>query len=306
MNSGDLTPNALPWRAVVWSLRAIIAIQCAGAACAELLAPAEQQTALVAILVNDWGWTASAALSTSRCAAWSMLVAGMLVLCVPLFSVLERRLADTPLSLLPAAVWQSPLLLIVIAWQLTTAAAAMLRGGPFSEWVIGSQAVRWGGPLVLLLLAPSMTSRGVSRARMTDMVALLRYTAAATFIAHGLKAVFLHRPFVDLLVHSTRNLIWLDLSPLQTATTLQCIGVLDIVAAMLLVLTRWRWAPLYMAAWGVITASSRMTAWGISAYPETLLRAANGGVALTVFLYWWCDHLQRQRDNENKLPEFNQ
>ena len=46
-----------------------------------------------------------------------------------------------------------------------------------------------------------------------------------------------------------------------------------------------------MALWGIITACSRITANGWEAYPEALIRAANGGLPLAILLYW----LNRQR-----------
>ncbi len=65
------------------------------------------------------------------------------------------------------------------------------------------------------------------------------------------------------------------------------IGVLDLLVAFFLLTLQSRFAVGYMAAWGLVTASSRTTAFGFDAWPETLLRAANGGVPIAIMIYWW-------------------
>jgi len=302
MNSEILTDKSECWQALTWSLRPVIAIQCFGAACAVLLAAPDKPAGCYSLLAAIFNASRTATHRANDLFTAAMFICGILVLVVPLLSLLLRRVSPRPLQLLPTAVWQTPLLVTIIAWQFSTAVAAMLRGGDFSQWVIGSQAVRWGGPLGLLLLAPSLAGGSISRKRMEAVVMVLRYAAAATFIVHGFKAVMLHPPFIALLVDSARNLIWLELPAAYAAPVLQCIGVLDIGVAVLLVLTRWRRVALYMAAWGLIAAGSRITANGFAASPETLLRIANGGVALAVFIYWCYDHKQQQQPG-GQIPD---
>ena len=115
---------------------------------------------------------------------------------------------------------------------------------------------------------------------------MLRLATAATFIVHGVEAIRLNPAFIDLLIGSAGNLLWMSLSESTATILLYAIGIIDIVLAILLLCTRWRWIPWYLALWGFITACSRITAAGLiglaSAYPETLIRVANGGVPLAI------------------------
>ncbi len=305
MNHRVSADQPLPHSVISWCLRVVIALQCTGAAIAVLLAPVEKQPALQRLLITQANFSAETARSGVHLATWAMLICGLLLLFIPLLSVLERRLAEKPLQLLPSIVWQAPLLLTVVAWQVFYAIASTASGSDYSQWSAASQAVRWATPLALLLLAPSLRGGLPSTQRMDDAVSLLRFAAAATFTAHGVKALLLHKPFEVLVINSARNLIWLDASAVSIAPLLQLIGVLDILLAVLLVTTRWRWVPAYMAAWGFIAAASRITAHGLYAYPEALLRTANGGAALAVFLVWcvWL-YVQRQADEE-RLESYN-
>jgi hypothetical protein len=48
---------------------------------------------------------------------------------------------------------------------------------------------------------------------------------------------------------------------------------------------------IYMAAWGLLTAYSRVAAGGMDAWPEMFIRAANAGAPLTLFFLFRLKYL---------------
>ena len=155
-----------------------------------------------------------------------------------------------------------------------------------AEWAIAAHAVRIFSPVALVAL---LCAGGESDASGRSTIIgewLLRLAIVATFVTHGVEAIRLNPAFVDLLIGSAENL--LGLTQTVTNVLLYIIGAIDIVLAVLLLGTRWRWVPAYLAFWGFVTACSRITAAGLIgfafAYPETLIRAANGGAPLALFI----------------------
>jgi len=113
---------------------------------------------------------------------------------------------------------------------------------------------------------------------------VLLAATCATFIGHGIKDVTLYMPYVDLINNSLANHTEIKWPLEKTQAVLRAIGIADIVCAGLLLLTRWRWLALPMAVWGGVAACSRITANGLEAWPEALLRVCNAAVPLVVFL----------------------
>jgi uncharacterized membrane protein YkgB len=89
----------------------------------------------------------------------------------------------------------------------------------------------------------------------------------------------------------------------STATTiLQVIGVVDILVGLAVLLgVRSRVLLLYVAAWGTIAAFARMVHGGFWQFPDTLIRAANGGAALGLyFRYHSLSSSGKQRDTHER------
>ena len=76
------------------------------------------------------------------------------------------------------------------------------------------------------------------------------------------------------------------LSQASAEQLLTVIGLQDFILAALLLLRRWRWIAGWMAIWGLATALSRVTSMGVDSWHQSVLRLANGGVPLTLFLAW--------------------
>ncbi|MDG2012325.1 MAG: DoxX-like family protein, partial [Pirellulaceae bacterium] len=174
-----------------------------------------------------------------------------------------------------------PVLVFVSLWCLLLAVAEMLRGGLFTEWAVAEQAVRFATPAALGLLLISQ-AREVSQRAIQGATWLLLLAVAATFLVHGFKAVLCYGPFVDLLLLSEQQWLQRGIEQNTAETLLVFFGWLDIGLAVAILLTRWRAVACYMAFWGFLTATSRVTAFGVDAWPEVLLRAANGGAPLAL------------------------
>ena len=123
--------------------------------------------------------------------------------------------------------------------------------------------------------------------------AVLRVSAAATFAAHGLEAIFQEPAFFDYLFVFSRDFLGDPWSAATIEHTLVAIGVLDLVVAALVLVTRGRLVPAWMVFWGVLTAFARIVHSGPQAWDEVALRFPNFLVPLA--LVWAaCPRTDRQ------------
>ena len=177
----------------------------------------------------------------------------------------------------------------IALWQAAISTLHAYRGGSFmAEWAIAAHAVRIFTPVALITLLCVRNDSNFSRRFLFAGDWILRWAVVATFVTHGVEAIRLNPAFVDLLIGSANNLLGLTLPQTAANVMLYIIGAIDVILAGLLIFTRWRWVPGYLAFWGFVTACSRVTAAGLigfaAAYPETLIRAANGGAPLALLL----------------------
>jgi hypothetical protein len=263
-----------PWREPVWILRGTLLLQASGVAASLLFATLEHESDIFGLLYFDWNWPEAAAQRFEDYGTRGFLAAAVLLAVVPAFCAFFRRSLDGP-------AWtrgQVPLLLYVALWQFLMAATYSYRGGTFlPQWIVPEQAVRYAAPLAILLLLPERQSGAPSPARWRRSLQVLRWSAALTFAAHGVKAIYLSPQFVTLLVGTFPAL------PESMANqALLTIGMIDLVAAGLLVTTRWRLVAAWMVFWGLLTSLSRITALGLDVYPEVLLRTGNWSVPLAL------------------------
>jgi hypothetical protein len=145
-------------------------------------------------------------------------------------------------------------------------------------------AVRFVAPVVLLACVTGIGSR-------QKLDWLLRIAIAATFIGHGLAAYWLKPGFVDLIVGTIDTFLGSDWRLAEereqiALLLLPWIGRIDFLLAFLILLpTKYRKTiALWMAIWGFVTATSRLTAFGIERWPDLIIRVANWGIPL---LLWW-------------------
>ncbi|MBL9158136.1 MAG: hypothetical protein JNJ70_11720 [Verrucomicrobiales bacterium] len=176
--------------------------------------------------------------------------------------------------------WGGCLMLPAFGYLLAEACLIAKMGGVgHAEWAPAAHAMRYATPFALALLA---MKEPFGEAQVTM---LLRVSLAMVFLTHGAEAL-LHFPrFIDLIIGSAENLVGWRVTEAQAKSMLTAIGAVDVVAAVL-VLARPTPALLWwMAAWGLITALSRMTCLGLDAYREVLLRATHFLVPLALVLY---------------------
>lgn len=242
-----------------WCLRITVAVQCWGVAWWTFV---EESPIFGLLWFQGRGLSEAAALAVVRSAACLLMGAGLFTL------------------------WRSSaaVLLPVAAWQLLLAVATTYLGGAFlSGLALPAQAVRIVSPIALLLLERPLPT--ALRDRVTP-IGMLRLAVAATFVAHGWKALRLSPNFLNYLFRASQRILQWELPQEVAETVLIGIGALDLLLAALLLTRRWKSVAFYMAVWGFATAASRTVHSGWDASYESLLRAANGGAALAIALYW--------------------
>ena len=260
-NKGSVGAQAVP-AALVWTLRIVVAVQCLGAAWATSVG----MSPVAETLFFDLGLSETLAVFVDQAAVALMVGSAAAVL-----------------------LWRSRVVPVVVAsWFLLLALSHWYRGGaPFADWSLASHAVRYVAPVALAWVLP--TRRGELFGDTGMLEWLLRGATAATFLAHGLEALSVHPRFLDYLIVTANQLAAYDLSQAAARQILYVIGAVDVVVAVAVLLARrWLWLLAYMALWGIVTAASRVVFGGMDKGYMTLIRAANGGVPLA--LWMWMTH----------------
>jgi hypothetical protein len=161
---------------------------------------------------------------------------------------------------------------IVAAWLVIAALLDMNGDQPFALLALPSQAARFGVAIAI--------------ARPRFAIPILRVAASLTFLGHGIEAIGLHPKFVAYIQHAGGLVGW-PVTAETTAALLRLIGTLDLVVATAILLRAPRRAAAgYMTVWGTITALARTVYAGPAGIPDTLVRAANPGGPLALWLSW--------------------
>jgi len=271
---------------VLWCLRIVICLQCLGVGGRYFFSPNESESDIYGLLYFDSDWPEPLAQRIDDGGTLACFASGIaILLCATIsrFRVATSRSATNEVSSRSriGAVIEIFAAAFITLWMLTLASTHMLRGAAYAELSLGEQAVRIAAPLALLLLS-------VRKQRLEPIVRwLLIVACAATFTVHGYKAIECYGAFTDLVLLSNTRFTNFEIEQSTIETALISIGVIDVILAALLIVTRWRWVAIYMVIWGMITAASRMTAAGWGTWPETLIRSANWGAPLVVFLLLW-------------------
>ncbi|MBT3637932.1 MAG: hypothetical protein HN531_13410 [Opitutae bacterium] len=271
----------------LWFLRILIVIQSLGYA-AKLVGP----SALNSFLLGSMGDPFVTNLDRSvQIFIWfsSAALLGLGFLQPPARS-LARRLDFLILGLL--AGWF--FLLAIFSWLVNP-------GNPFHATDPAGHAVRYAAPLALILFIAFP-----GREEESKIMWILRWGVAGTFVGHGLCALWMKPSFVDLIV-GTMNSFFGD--PVLTAGSLEAleeafavaasrqafaeaalpiIAIQDFILVALLLLPgkRIKTVALWMAVWGIVTAMSRMTAYGWDFWHDLALRICNGAIPLFLWAYW--------------------
>jgi hypothetical protein len=162
---------------------------------------------------------------------------------------------------------------VVAAWFVVAALTKTIAATePFAWLALPAQAARYG--IALAIAQPRLA------------VPILRIATSLTFVGHGFEAIGQHPKFIAYIQH-TGGLVGVSVSDAITASLLRLIGAVDLLVAVLLFipLPR-RSAAGYMSVWGCITALARTVYAGPAGIPDTLVRAANSGGPLALWLSW--------------------
>jgi len=280
------------WRAILWTLRVTVALQCVGNW--RWLTQIEETPLLHWMLdPTDMGglaWSESTALVVQQVAGWWVLLAAGWVLWRPPAILLGSLVLGSLVvlqALITVAMWR---IVDGYALQSTSVSPQLLMFFPFA-----TQLGRIAAPLGLLML--NKECRQDERQTVLTMQ-FLRWSIAVVFLAHGVEAWQQNPRFLDLLINSTQRLFGLSLSQSAAEQWLTAIGMLDIMLAIACVSVRLLKVLWWMAFWGAVTALSRLIAngWEIS-WHETLIRSSHFGIPLAVVLWW---HLLEYRASNSK------
>ena len=155
----------------------------------------------------------------------------------------------------------------------------------FSELTFGAQALRYITPISVIVLAAWPFTKffpDAKRAIVTSWV--LRIGIAVVFITHGVECLLQSPQFIDLIIGSGNNLLGIRASEATALQIMQVIGIVDILVAIVVLINPSKPILLWALFWGLITALSRMTALGLGAYTEVLMRASHIFAPLVVYI----------------------
>ena len=268
--------------ALLWCFRIVVALPCFGVAGRYVLSSIESESDVYGFLFFDRGFPETLAQGIDDAGAYGCLISGVILIANGIWLTIQSGRKPNQQLMKTSNALDSIALIFVASWTIILAIAHSVRGEVFAELALGELAVRFVTPIAMLFYL-----RGFERSsrRMTTVATWLLIAATATtFGVHGYKALKLFGPFTDLILLSDNRVFQFELEQATAESILTMIGWADIAIAALLILTRWRLVAAYMLIWGIITAASRMTAFGSMAWAETLIRSTNWGSPLILLL----------------------
>lgn len=269
------------WRLAIWCLRLSISFQCLGIAGRYLLAKFETESPVYGVLYFESEFHESTAQLIDDLGVYGCLIAGVAILVTGFYSAYSRSThsdrAEQRLVLIETLILSG-----VFIWILSMGIGQTIRGDLFARITLLEIAVRLATPVTLIIFL-RLKNLNVKNYLFDAGLIILLLATSTTFAVHGYKAIELYGTFLDYLLLSQPLGFPLVTNQQTAETLLWVIGWIDIGLAVALVALRWQGVALYMAAWGLLTAISRVTASGLEAWPEVLIRAANAGAPLTLF-----------------------
>ncbi|MBK1879852.1 hypothetical protein [Pelagicoccus mobilis] len=151
----------------------------------------------------------------------------------------------------------------------------------WAEWML-----RYSTPVVLIML---LGSRQWSR---RGGVLLMRVAVACVFAAHGMKALYSDPQFLDLILVTARK-VGFVMSESAATGVVHLIGATDLLFAGIALFAkskRLSWVLWALAAWGIITALSRVSYGGVGNWYEVFARSSHCLVPIALWL-----HLRKER-----------
>ena len=113
---------------------------------------------------------------------------------------------------------------------------------------------------------------------------ILTLSIAMVFITHGIEALNKNPIFIDYTLRFFRNYTPFWLEEKHARLFLVAVGIQDILLALAVLWKPHKWVFVYMAFWGFWTAILRIFYSPDYGLASTVMRAANGGVPLVLFL----------------------
>lgn len=279
MTNPCTTLNRRSLSPVIWTLRVTVLLACVGIW--DLFIDRVENPFLHWLLepvdIGGLNWDESTALALQSVLGWSVLAAGACV------AVRPYRIILVLIALLQ-------LLIAVATWR--TADGYPLE----SSWVsprltamfpFTTHLLRIAAPAGLMLLTPGRGDSQPATYRPMAGIEILKWATAVTFFAHGVEALQHSPEFIDYLIATSQRLVGVRMPQPTADFLLTIIGLVDMVAAVLCVATRWRSIWCWMAFWGAIAAASRITSYGFAVgWHAALIRAPHAGVPLALALCW--------------------
>lgn len=230
---------------IEWILRLAVFGQCAGMA-----VQATSGSPFGSMMFMDWGWSHETSVRIEYVFAGLLIALGLATL------VRVNRY----------------ILAFIVFYTILIACAAYDQGGEhFSQWTIPAHAMRIAAPLALLIL-PVTQAGSVEGNRWTPVLWVILLGTASTFFTHGIQAFLLHPRFVDYIIGAASNLLDVQIGQALAESLLRVIGVVDMTAALLLLILRSPIVAGWMAFWGFISAAVRLAELGFGVYGELLIR----------------------------------
>ena len=267
--------NHFSYARLAWGLRWIISLQCFGCA-ASLAVPSHLNSWLLPLQGDAF---AGAVDTTIALILWLTGCA------LPFLGRASLPAFQSKWSC-PVVRCDAALLCFVAGWAFANAVLSwqMNIEDKFAATDPFGHAVRFVAPVVLLAF-------GTGTGSYLKLEWLLRIAIASTFIGHGLAAYWLKPGFVDLIVGTIDTFLGSDWRLAEerekfALILLPWIGRIDFLLAALILIPfkRLRTVALWMAIWGFVTAVSRVTAFGWERWPDLMIRAANGGIPLLLWI----------------------
>ena len=231
-------------------LRLAVFIQCVGSAWPTY----RYGSTFGAYLFMGWGVSDEVVRALERGIAYALVTLGVVILFRPAWR-----------WLVPVALWFA--LLAYAAWR---------NQAHFGfELSLPAAMGRIALPLTLAWFAKGRLAIGATKDFSLGLRWFMRLAVAFVFFIHGVIALMHHPEFVDYIIGSARVRFGISIRESVANIMLTVIGVLDILAAVLLLIRPWRWILIYMAFWGFITALSRVTHGSMAQWYEVALRVSH-------------------------------
>lgn len=240
-------------------LRVGVAAYCLGTGVAAL----RYQPPAFTLMFIELDWSSSTAQTVVQVFSWALIASTLLIL---------LKLA-------------TPLCGIAAFWVIVEIVTRLISRERFDELAPLTMSLRLVAPIAVILVSHNKTTAAAWG---------LRLAACATFAGHGVQAVQENPIFVDYLLAATM-MIGVDVSETAATETLFAIGILDILAAGLLLFRPFRVVLYYMIAWGLISAFARPVHSGWVGATDCLVRTIHYMGPLAVLLHFHSTKASGQR-----------